>query len=289
MKLIIQAPKKSLNKAYLKEKVSRASIELFKKNLSTLVGKINQEESEEHLKNVISDFLKDTWYKDLHEINTKDRKDLVIHTGKTTKESVGVILEVKKPSNKAEMISASKPNTKAMHELVLYYLRERIEYNNIDIKYLVITNIYEWYIIDEVWFEKNVYRDSKLKKDYENWKHSGNDTRFFYDSIAKPFLDSVDDNISCTHFDVREYENIIRNEDKKDDSKLIALYKILSPVHLLKQPFANDSNTLDTKFYAELLHIIGLEEVKDGSKKLIKRKEKPEAASLLENTIITHN
>lgn len=286
MKLIVQNPKKSLNKAYLKEKVSRTNIELFKKNLTALLARINEEESEEHLKNVISDFLKDTWYKELHEINTKDRKDLVIHTGKTTKESVGVILEVKKPSNKTEMISASKPNTKAMHELILYYLRERTVHNNIDIKYLVITNIYEWYIIDEVWFEKNVYRNSKLKKDYENWKHSGNDTRFFYDSIAKPFLDSIEETIPCTYFDVREYENIIHNEDKKDDSKLIALYKILSPVHLLKQPFANDSNSLDTKFYAELLHILGLEEVKEGSKKLIKRKEKPDAASLLENTII---
>lgn len=286
MKLIVQNPKKSLNKAYLKEKVSRTHIELFKKNLTTLLSKINEDESEEHLKNVISDFLKDTWYKELHEINTKDRKDLVIHTGKTTKEPVGVILEVKKPSNKTEMISASKPNAKAMHELILYYLRERTEQNNIDIKYLVITNIYEWYIIDEVWFEKNIYRNSKLKKDYENWKHSGNDTRFFYDSIAKPFLELLVEPVPCTYFDVREYENIIRNEDKKDDSKLIALYKILSPVHLLKQPFANDSNSLDTKFYTELLHIIGLEEVKDGSKKLIKRKEKSDAASLLENTII---
>ncbi|MFR1445935.1 hypothetical protein ACLUYJ_20465, partial [Acinetobacter baumannii] len=54
----------------------------------------------------------------------------------------------------------------------------------------------------------------------------------------------------------------------------------------LKQPFLNDSNSLDTKFYAELLHIIGLEEIKDGSKKLIKRKAKWDDASLLENTLI---
>ena len=115
MNLTIQTLKKSLNKSYLKKKVSRIDIELFKKNLGTLLGRINETESEEHLKNVISDFLKDTWYKESHEINTKDRKDLVIHTGKTTKDPVGVILEVKKPSNKTEMVSASKPNAKAMH------------------------------------------------------------------------------------------------------------------------------------------------------------------------------
>src|SRR5690606_35769499 len=96
----------------------------------------------------------------------------------------------------------------------------------------------------------------------------------------------VEKPMPVTYFDVRTYEKYVNNTDKEDDSKLIGLYKILSPAHLLKQSFNNDSNSLDTKFYAELLHIIGLEEIKDGSKKLIKRKAKPDEASLLENTII---
>ena len=286
MKLDLVKPIKALNKAYLKEKVSRNHIELFKKNLQQLLSRINEQESEEHLKNVIADFLKDTWYKDQFEINTKDRNDLVIHTGKTTKDAVGVILEVKKPSNKAEMMTVARPNTKALQELILYYLRERVDHNNTDIKYLVVTNIYEWFVIDEVWFEKNVFRNSKLKKDYDNWKLSGKDTKFFYDSIAKFFLDEVTEEIPVTYFDIRTYEKYANNTNKEDDTKLIGLYKILSPAHLLKQPFINDSNSLDTKFYVELLHIIGLEEIKDGGKKLIKRKAKSDEASLLENTII---
>jgi len=39
MKLQIQPPKQSLNKAYLKEKISRSDIELFKKNLAVLLDK----------------------------------------------------------------------------------------------------------------------------------------------------------------------------------------------------------------------------------------------------------
>lgn len=286
MKLQINTPHKALNKAYLKEKVGRVDIETLKAGVNIFLDRIDEEESEEHLKNVVSDFLKNTWYGEKYEINTKGRNDLVIHTGKSNKEPVGVIIEVKKPLNKVEMISLEKPNSKAMHELILYYLRERIEHNNIDLKYLIATNIYEWYIIDEIWFEQNIYRNMRLKKDYENWKASGNDTKFFYDNIAKPHLELIDDTIPCTYLDIRSFTKTNLKNNKTEDSKLILFYKILSPSHLLKQPFANDSNSLDTKFYSELLHLIGLEEIKEGSKTLIKRKANPDPASFLENTIL---
>ncbi|RYD52376.1 MAG: type II restriction endonuclease [Sphingobacteriales bacterium] len=285
MKLHLYPPKKTLNKAYLKEKVGRAEIELFKKNFSLILSRIDEAESEEHGKNIVADFLKDTWYKEQYEINTKDRKDLVIHTGKTAKEGVGVILEVKKPSNRGEMISATKPNAKALQELILYYLRERIDGGNKFIRHLIVTNVYEWYIIDERWAEQYLYGNLKLRKEYEEFKDSGKTTSFFYDNIARPFLDGLDIEMPCTYFDIREYKKVIENKDRIDDSRLIALFKILSPPHLLKEKFANDSNSLDKGFYEELLHLIGLEEVKDGGKKLIQRKKKGDEASLLENTI----
>jgi adenine-specific DNA-methyltransferase len=287
MKIQIQPPKQSLNKAYLKEKISRSDIELFKKTLAVLLDKIKPDESEEHHKNLISDFLKDTWYRDQYEINTKGREDLVIYSGKTSKTPVGVIMEVKKPNNKAEMISEAKPNSKALHELILYYLQERIDHNNIDIKYLIITNINEWFIFDEVWFEKFVFRNTKLKISFENWKLSGQDTRFFYENIAAPFLDNLNEILTCTYFNIQDFSKIVLNNDKNDDNKLIALYKILSPVHLLKKPFVNDSNSLDKAFYSELLHIIGLAETKEGGKKLIERKKPGERdhASLIESAI----
>ncbi|MBU2046384.1 MAG: Eco57I restriction-modification methylase domain-containing protein, partial [Bacteroidetes bacterium] len=72
------------------------------------------------------------------------------------------------------------------------------------------------------------------------------------------------------------------------DNKLIALFKLLSPEHLLKLPFTNDSNSLDKRFYSELLHIIGLTETKEGSKKLIERNKEGErnSGSILEDAII---
>ncbi len=290
MKLSIQSPKQAL-KPFLKQKPLRSGIDAFKTNLISLLDKIKvieqlpKDETEEHLKNDIRDFLRDTYYKDTNAINTKDKKDLVIHLGKTADTKVGVIIEAKRPSNKGEMITTDNANKKALHELVLYYLNERITNDNNELKQLVITNINEWYIIDANWFDKHIYRNTAIKKLYENKVAEKKDNPFFYEEVSKAIA-KLDIEIPCVYFDITRYDKILRNDKKEDDRELIALYKILSPQHLLKIASPNDSNSLNDKFYKELLHIIGLEEVKEGGKNIIRRKkENRHAASLLETTI----
>lgn len=290
MQLIQLSPRKSLNKAFLKVKPSRSEIEIFKKNLTGLLDGLDESESEEHNKNDLGDFLKNTFYHPRFYINTKDRTDLVIHNGPDTKSLPGVLIEAKKPSNKAEMIRTDNLNVKALHELILYYLRERIANHNLEIKHLVATNIYEWFVFDAVLFEKTFTQDKKLVQqftDFEEGRLAGTTTDFFYKEIAEPFIAGLTSEFCFTWFDFRDYETPLRNEDKKDDSKLIALFKLLSPEHLLKLPFANDSNSLDKAFYTELLHIIGLTESKEGSKKIIGRKKEGERnpGSLIESAI----
>jgi adenine-specific DNA-methyltransferase len=89
-------PKKALNKAFLKVKPNRYEIENFKSNLITLLDRTNDRESEEFHKNLVSDFLKKTYYDSNHFINTKGRNDLVIHNGQNANSTVGVIIEAKK-------------------------------------------------------------------------------------------------------------------------------------------------------------------------------------------------
>lgn len=281
-------PNKSLNKAYRRQKISRGAIESFKTNLNHLLNELDEKESEEHLKNDVTQFFNDTWYKGEFLINTKGRTDLVIHNDKTAKSSVGVLLEVKKPSNKGEMVTETNLNKKALQELLLYYLRERVEGQNNDIKHLVVTNVYEWFIFDASAFYKNFYEDKSLVKSFKEWNSGQKDsikTDLFYKEIAGPAIEKVTGNLEYTHFDIRDYKKHLDNEE--DSSKLISLFKLLSPVHLLKQPFANDSNSLNKQFYGELLHIIGLEEIKDGGKKVIQRKAegKRNEGSLLENAV----
>ncbi|PTX14944.1 Eco57I restriction-modification methylase [Pontibacter mucosus] len=277
-------PKQALNKAYLRLKTSRTEIERFKLALTGLLDSINLHETEEHAKNHLRDFLRLTFY-DKYGVNTKGKTDLVIHTGNTTKSNAGVLLEVKRPTNKADMPTTGNLNYKATHELLLYYLRERLQHHNHDLRHLIVTSVHEWFVFDALEFDRLFFRNAQLKKDFTDWaagrKASGS-TDFFYKEIAAPYLEKLSESISYTYFNLKDYEKPLRNKDPKDDVKLVALYKLLSPAHLLKEPFANDANSLDRDFYLELLHIIGLEEVKEGGRKLIRRKAKPNPGSLLE-------
>ncbi|MEO8171462.1 MAG: Eco57I restriction-modification methylase domain-containing protein [Sediminibacterium sp.] len=189
------------------------------------------------------------------------------------------------------MVTVGDLNKKAMHELILYFLRERLNHKNISLTRLVITNIYEWFVFDAALFE-NVFTENKqLQKLYQQWESGqmvSNKTQFFHNEIAKPFLTALEKKFSFTHFDIRDYKNMLQSDKEKHDRKLIALYKFFTPPHLLKLPFLNDSNSLDKGFFSELLHIIGLEEVKEGSKKIIRRvlnEKDRQPGSILENAI----
>lgn len=268
----------------------RSDITLFKNNLVQLLNDCNESESEEFHKTLLNKFLDTTYYSGKHFINTKGRNDLVIHNGKDAKSPVAVIIETKKPKNKTEMPQPGNLNAKAMQELVLYYLRERISANNLELKQLIATDIFEWYVFDAQLFEKLFASDKKLVQlfnDFESGRLGGNKTDFFYREVAQPAIEAVKENVAFTYFNISDYEKPLRNTEISDDNKLIALQKIFSPEHLLKKPFSNDSNSLNKAFYNELLHIIGLTEIKDGSKKIITRKKEQDrdAGSLLENAI----
>lgn len=296
MKLLKIPLRKALNPVYRKQQLLRQEMEDFKGHLRTLLERINTDESEENAKGHLMAFLNNTYYQGEYLIATKGRADMVIHGQKSASSNPAVLFEVKRPRDKgqtaAEMMRPDKGNVKALHELILYFLRERIEHQNTDLKYLVVTDIHQWFVFDAADFERLFYKNRQLVKDYKDWRDgrkTGSTTDFFYQEIAQPMVASIAEEVPCTQFDVRDYAKYALNDDPKDDHKLIGLYKILSPAHLLRLPFANDSNSLNKDFYYELLHLIGLAETKDKNKKVIQRKPEGERhnGSLLENAIRT--
>src|SRR5690606_28940362 len=159
---------------------------------------------------------------------------------------------------------------------------ERITHKNLEVKHLVATNINEWFIFDATLFDRLFAQNKNLVKqfqDFEGGRMADTKTDFFYKQIAEPFIESITTEIEFTYFNIQEYQNPLLNADKADVNKLIALSKLSSPEHLLKLPFTNDSNSLDKRFYSELLHLIGMTGTKDGGKKLIQRNKEGERNS----------
>ena len=284
-------PSKALKKAFRNVKHARVKIEAFRKHLINLLEETNDSKDEKFHENLITEFLKKSHYDATNSINSKRHNDLVIHNGISPDSTVGVIFEIKRPANKIEMPTTNNINVKAFQELVLYYLRERIDNNNNEIKHLIVTNVREWFIFDANVFEKIFVQSKEFINKYNNFKDKNlvdSKTDFFYKTLAEPFINSISSEIEFTYINLQDYNKYVLNPTTEIDDSLILLYKILSPEHLLKLRFVNDSNSLNKQFYNELLHIIGLVETTNKSKKLIER-NKPDSrnsGSILEDTII---
>ena len=284
-----QTISKSLNKAYRQVPVDRQVFDIFKNQLRNYYEQISVINTEEKLKGDLMDFLKLTFYGQNYKVSPNGDIDCAVHLGNSIEAPVGVIIEVKKPTNVSEMISRDDLNRKAMQELLLYYLRERHTKKNIQLKQLIVTNIYEYFVFDAQEFERLFYSNKKLINRFEEFNEgtlTSEKTNFFYKEIAADFIAKVLDQITYTWFDIRNYKHHL---DTGNDKRLIELFKFFSPEHLLKKRFQNDSNSLNTKFYSELLYIIGLEEIeeRDSHKRIITRRKEGERnpASILENAI----
>jgi adenine-specific DNA-methyltransferase len=284
IKLLEKKLAQFLKPAYKSKVIATDQIKKFTDALLKQKRLFDEKESEENQKKLMVDFLEDAFYTNYY-INTQARKDTVIHHGKDGKSKVGVIIETKRAKS-SEMISDEKPNVKALHELIWYYFLER-QTNN-EVCHLIATDFHTWYIFDENEFDRNFYHQTEFKNLYKNsFKHT-NSSEWFYEEVKK-LLANTETSLTYTCLSMNELING-KGLIKISKTQLANIYKILSPEHLLKLSFNNDSNQLNQGFYKELLHIIGLEEAKDdtSNKKIIRRirdLSQRNEGSLLENTL----
>ncbi len=282
-----KTPKNVINKIYYHLPIEKKSFDKFVTELINFRNQINTEQTEEHNKNILRDFLIKTFYRD-YSVNSFGEIDLAIKQA-SEGEPLEVIFEVKNPLNSSEMISPEDFNRRSFHEALLYYLREKIDKNNHYLKHIIITNCLQWYVFGASSFEQVFFRNTELVKNFIDWKNNRYDsstTGFFYENIAKRFIDTSDGTLPYVLLNFETIPQNLSLEEAYNRIELIELYKFLSPVHLLRRPFANDNNSLNREFYDELLHILGLQEV-HGENITIKRlpPEKRKTGYLIENTI----
>lgn len=249
--------RQTINKAFLREDIDTDGFERFKTAVSAMFANLKpSEEEEEYNKNVIADMLRDSFYPTSkgYMINIRNKTDMAIYDHNKPV----VLFEAKNPG-KQDMVSEENLNTKAMHQMVYYYLREAVEKGNTDIRYLIITDFYQWFVFEKQLFydlfeSKKSFVDRVLKA-----KSMGEDTDYIYNKHIKPQVEKVLDKISFTHIDLRKFEKKILSV-KKTHNEFANIYRFLSPEHLLKKYARVDSNKLNQGFYEELLYIMGVKE-----------------------------
>lgn len=251
--------------------------------------KDKEDESEEYQKNLLKGFLESVLPYNF--INTSSRIDLAIYNGKDANSSLGILFECKSLTNKSEMMSTEKINSKALQEVVYYYLQERLFNKNLEIKKCIITNGLSWFVIETKEFEKHFFKNKKLVDlvtKFRNNQLSSNKTDFLYSEVIAPEIDkAIEKGIVIAHFDLRQAlvksgKNI---EIKKNN--LTQLYRFFTAENLLNKEIFTDSNKLNKNFYDELLYLMGLEETKLGTSKIISRLKptKRQRYSFVENII----
>ena len=187
--------------------------------------------------------------------------------------SVKVIIEAKLPESltkaKAQMFSAQNPNCKALHEAILYYLREVVDKQNFGVESIIITDFTRFFIFNYKEFERIFAKNAKIKDIFARFK---NDTSNFYAKM-QGILDLLDDEICAVCVDLESLGAFGTGEfgalkpKSIQNKSLENLYKIFNSDFLFGE--FKQSNPLSPRFYNELLYILGLSEYNRSGKILI--------------------
>ncbi|EHB2887341.1 class I SAM-dependent DNA methyltransferase [Campylobacter coli] len=276
--------KEFLNPYYRKKPILEAELNEFIKALKDYKTSLenNLKNNEDSLvANALSKFFENLHFeceiKSIHKGNSGI--DLALKKDK----QIQVIIEAKLPHSK-EFFSQSKPNCKALHECILYYLRERKALNS-SLKHIIITDFYRFYIFKVDLFEELFNKNKYFKEAFENFErkdsHFKGNTDEFYKEREKllsseKYLDSItrkdlfdEPSLKGVFIDLKP----ILEQEKPSFSKLKPLFKIFHKDFLLSEFNPNDANSLNNAFYKELLYILGLCESKQNSKLIIAKSQ----------------
>ncbi|EAJ5550653.1 class I SAM-dependent DNA methyltransferase [Campylobacter coli] len=279
--------KEFLNPYYRKKPILEAELNEFTKALKDYKTSLenNLKNNEDSLvANALSKFFENLHFeceiKSIHKGNSGI--DLALKKDK----QIQVIIEAKLPHSK-EFFSQSKPNCKALHECILYYLRERKALNS-SLKHIIITDFYRFYIFKVDLFEELFNKNKYFKEAFENFESKnslfkGNTDEFYKECekllSSEKYLDSItrkdlfdEPSLKGVFIDLKP----ILEQEKPSFSKLKPVFKIFHKDFLLSEFNPNDANSLNNAFYKELLYILGLCESKQNSKLIIAKSQESE-------------
>ncbi|EMF2918501.1 Eco57I restriction-modification methylase domain-containing protein [Campylobacter jejuni] len=261
------------NPYYRKKQIIQNEFDIFNKALMQYLERLesSQSENEDYLvANALSPFLTMLNFKTHIKTKQKGKSEIDLSISKDEfSKDLEVLIEAKKPNSK-EFITHTKVNSKALHETILYYFRNR-EYS-FSLKFIIITDFYKFYIFKISEFEELFYKNPSFKKLFEefcnpNSLFKGN-TEEFYKEVAK-LIENSKENLKGFLIDL----TFLKDKQKSNFKNLASIYKTFHRDFLLSEFNPNDANSLNNAFYKELLYILGLCESKQNSKLIIAKSE----------------
>lgn len=256
------------NKAYKSKNINKKEFVTFVKSLSDFYKKLENIDTtnEDLLKGVFNECL---LIKKPYEYNTiinENRVDLSIKKDNKTQ----VIFEFKAPNNKAEMLQIDNENInkKALQEAIWYFYNQDSKEISYNIKNIVITDTESLFFFNPKQFcNKDLER---ICLQFRNNQVAYTDTKTLYDQIGAKIKEK-DIQFDYAEFNLIQYQSKILNNslNENDIRQLKYLYKALHPDFLLREYSPKDSNELNSKFYNELLYILGLREEGKNQKKIV--------------------
>ncbi|EAH9002984.1 class I SAM-dependent DNA methyltransferase, partial [Campylobacter coli] len=261
------------NPYYRKKQIIQNEFDIFNKALMQYLERLesSQSENEDYLvANALSPFLTMLNFKTHIKTKQKGKSEIDLSISKDEfSKDLEVLIEAKKPNSK-EFITHTKVNSKALHETILYYFRNR-EYS-FSLKFIIITDFYKFYIFKISEFEELFYKNPSFKKLFEefcnpNSLFKGN-TEEFYKEVAK-LIENSKENLKGFLIDL----TFLKDKQKSNFKNLASIYKTFHRDFLLSEFNPNDANSLNNAFYKELLYILGLCESKQNSKLIIAKSQ----------------
>ncbi|HEC1796914.1 TPA: class I SAM-dependent DNA methyltransferase [Campylobacter lari] len=266
------------NPYYRKKQITQNEFDTFSKALMQYIKRLesSQSENEDYLvANTLSPFLTTLNFKTHIKTKQKGKSeiDLAIAKDEFSKD-LEVLIEAKKPNSK-EFIIHAKPNSKALHEAILYYFRNRE--HSFSLKFIIITDFYKFYIFKASEFEELFYKNTSFKKLFEEFQSpnslfKGNTDEFYKE--ASKLIENSKESLKGFFIDLA----FLKDEQKSNFKNLASIFKTFHRDFLLNEFSPNDANSLNNAFYKELLYILGLSESKQLSKFIITQSEQSKQA-----------
>ncbi|EAJ5677480.1 class I SAM-dependent DNA methyltransferase [Campylobacter lari] len=266
------------NPYYRKKQITQNEFDTFSKALMQYLERLesSQSENEDYLvANTLSPFLTTLNFKTHIKTKQKGKSeiDLAIAKDEFSKD-LEVLIEAKKPNSK-EFIIHAKPNSKALHEAILYYFRNRE--HSFSLKFIIITDFYKFYIFKASEFEELFYKNTSFKKLFEEFQSpnslfKGNTDEFYKE--ASKLIENSKESLKGFFIDLA----FLKDKQKSNFKNLASIFKTFHRDFLLNEFSPNDANSLNNAFYKELLYILGLSESKQLSKFIITQSEQSKQA-----------